>query len=265
MSTSKLRIGSVPYLNARVLIHGLDGQPESTLELHPPSILARKLAAGELDAALVSSIEYLRHPEYRAVPGLSISGLHEMWSIRLFHRVPVERIRTVALDRASETTNALLRILLKERWRLEPEYRAGEAGGRSGERGAAGDEDAFLLIGDRALAFDDPAWQALDLTRVWRELTGRPFVFALWQVRPGIDIGSLGARLRRCRDEGLRQAESIAACEAVRYGRPYEWTLRYLRDIVCYDFGAEERAGLRGFQSYLLAHGLLDRKRDDLD
>jgi chorismate dehydratase len=256
MSKPKLRIGSVPYLNVRVLIHGLDKEPDLTFELDLPSLLAKRLAAGDLDVALVSSIEYLRHPEYRAVPGLSVSGWHEMWSIRLFHRVPVERIRTVTLDPASETTNALLRILLKERWGLKPEYL--EKGGRGGS------PDAFLLIGDRALTFDDPAWQALDLMRVWRELTGLPFVFALWQVRPDVDIDSLGARLRRCRDEGLKQAVSIATREASRYGQSPDWTLRYIREIVHYDFGAEERAGLWRFQEYLINHGLLDRIRASL-
>jgi predicted solute-binding protein len=57
-----LRIGSVPYLNARVLVWGLDRDPKCRLEFHPPSELARRLAAGRLDAALVSSIELFRHP-----------------------------------------------------------------------------------------------------------------------------------------------------------------------------------------------------------
>jgi chorismate dehydratase len=269
-----LRIGSVPYLNARVLIHDLAAEQDVSLDLLPPSILARKLATGSLDAALVSSIEYFRHPEYRAIPGLSVSGRHEMWSIQLFHRVPLTAIRSVRLDTASETTNALVRILLKERWSIEPAYFKEEGTGIE-ERGASSEppqasslrpqaSDAFLLIGDPALTFSHPDWHALDLLSVWRELTGLPFVFALWLARPGIDIEALGARLRRCRDEGLKQAVLIAGREAPRHGLTLDRTLRYISEIVHYDLGEHERAALRRFQEYLLKHRLLDKARPDI-
>src|SRR5436853_166354 len=114
-----IRIGSVPYLNSKVLIQGLQAStPEYSFELGVPSLLVQKLRDGALDVALVSSIEYFRSSDYCILPDLSVTGLREMWSIQLFHRVPLKAARRVGLDPSSQTTNALLQIILYEKLQL---------------------------------------------------------------------------------------------------------------------------------------------------
>jgi len=49
-----LRIGCVKYLNARPLIYGWSG----AVDFDHPAALCRKLEHGDLDVALVSSLEY---------------------------------------------------------------------------------------------------------------------------------------------------------------------------------------------------------------
>ena len=56
----KLKIGSVPFLNAWPLVHGLAEQEDVALRLELPPALAPLLRTGEVDAALVPSIEYFR-------------------------------------------------------------------------------------------------------------------------------------------------------------------------------------------------------------
>jgi chorismate dehydratase len=256
-SAPVLRVGSVPYLNARALVYGLEQHAACRLEFHPPSRLARRLASGRLDVALVSSIESLRRPGYRIVPGLSISARKEMWSILLFHRVPLERMRRVALDPDSETTNALLRVVLKEGHGLAPRYVKLTAGEDPARRK---DLDGWLRIGDPALTARAPGCRKLDLAQAWWALTGKPFVFALWLVRDGVDLRGLDQWLREARDEGLRHAREIARAEGPRLSMSTARAQRYITQVVRYGFGAEEMAGLKRFQEGLWRLGLLKRR-----
>ena len=106
-----LRLGCVKYLNARPLIHGWAGD----VEFDHPSALCRRLAAGELDVALVSSFEYLRNPIYTIVDGVAIASDGPVFSVVLAHREPIEQLCEIAIDPASETSVNLLCCLLAAR------------------------------------------------------------------------------------------------------------------------------------------------------
>ena len=85
--------------------------------------------------------------------------------------------------------------------------------------------DAALLIGDPALlarenrAAVEAEVQApllwLDIANLWREVTGLPWVAAVWAVRPqalaeaGITTAQLVADLQGSRDAGLRHVEAL--------------------------------------------------------
>src|SRR5204862_1786791 len=103
--TPVIRIGSVPYLNSKVLTYGLQpGTERYTFETHVPSVLAKRLRNGQIDVALLSSIEFFRNPRYQIVPNISVSSHGEIWSVQLYHRVPLKVARRIGLDPASETT-----------------------------------------------------------------------------------------------------------------------------------------------------------------
>ncbi|MCX7827456.1 MAG: ABC transporter substrate-binding protein, partial [Verrucomicrobiae bacterium] len=88
------RIGCVPYLNAKPLIYGL----EKEVEFEHPSRLAARLAAGELDAALVPVVECFRQPGYVMADGVAIACEGAVKSVFLAHRQPLERVRQVVVD-----------------------------------------------------------------------------------------------------------------------------------------------------------------------
>ena len=72
MMVSPIRVGAVNYLNAKPLYYKLcELAPEVRLTMEVPSRLAEQLAAGELDVALIPSVEYLRGaaPWLRDHPG----------------------------------------------------------------------------------------------------------------------------------------------------------------------------------------------------
>ena len=116
-----LAIGAVSYLNSRPLTDSLERlAPDARVVFDLPSRLADELSAGRLDVALVPSIEYFRHPGWTIVSDACVSCEGPVRSVKLFGRVPVEQIATLALDEGSRASAALARIVLGERYGVEP-------------------------------------------------------------------------------------------------------------------------------------------------
>ncbi len=156
-----------------------------------PSRLADGLAAGELDVALIPSVEYLRGASrgYEILPGFAIAARGAVRSVKLFSRVPVETIARLALDEGSRTSQALVRVWLDAAHGVRPSSIESLPLGVPPLESTA---DAVLLIGDRAMKVPDSAFHTVvDLGEAWVALTGLPFVFALWVARPGVDLGDL--------------------------------------------------------------------------
>ncbi|MHC5544272.1 MqnA/MqnD/SBP family protein, partial [Singulisphaera rosea] len=108
--------------------------------------------------------------------------------------------------------------------------------------------DAELVIGDRAMTVPDEDFhEVVDLAEAWKALTGLPFVFALWVVRPGVDLGDLPESLERSRAEGLAHADEIASAHGPRLGLDVSTCYDYLTRVLSYDLGEPEIAGLRRF------------------
>src|SRR5436309_10912027 len=207
------RIGAVNYLNTKPLICDLEQlAPEAELVLDVPSRLADRLAAGELDVALIPVIEYFRAGgRYSVVPGVSIATRGPVLSVTLFSKKPWPEIRRVALDAGSRTSAALTQILLRKRYGVAPEV----APLAMDQHAEDVDADAVLLIGDRAMRACLPGFaHAYDLGQEWFEWTGLPFVYAVWAVRDGADLGGVEHVLAEAKRRGLQAAGRIAQAEA---------------------------------------------------
>lgn len=251
-----LRIGAVSYLNTKPLIAGLPRRlgDRGQLSVDLPSRLAQGLAAGDLDVALIPSVEYFRGLHYRVVSDAVIACRGPVWSVRLLSRVPVRRVRRLALDEGSRTSAALVRLLLWEMHGLRPELVALPIE----QSPESVDADAVLLIGDRAMHPERGIYQEIwDLGDRWCRWTELPFVFAMWVARPGVDIRGLAEILEASRDEGLANRELIAATESARHGLTKEDLHRYFVENLHFRMGPGERAGLDAFRLRLQTFGLI--------
>src|SRR5438876_10707748 len=145
---ARIRVGAVNYLNTKPLIYQLERlAPQAELILDLPSRLADGLRDGRFDVALIPSIEFFADPSYTIVSDACIACRGPVLSVKLFRRFPAELIRTLALDEGSRTSVALVRILLRERYGIEPRLEPLAIG----ESLADASADAVLLIGDRAI------------------------------------------------------------------------------------------------------------------
>lgn len=180
-----IRIGHFEYLNGYPLYYGLEkGEGWGCFELvhGVPTELNRLLLSGELDISPVSSIEYARHAdELLLFPKISISAEGAVDSILLISNRRMDKVGSVAITGHSATSVVLLKILLKQKFGVEPEFVPLEGDFEE----ALKVHDAVLLIGDRALkACYEGQWKwGYDLGAGWKDLTGLPMVFAVWAVR----------------------------------------------------------------------------------
>jgi len=232
-----LRIGTVPYGVGARLITGLEDRPGVDLVAEPPSRLITRLRNGELDAALLSSIEAFRRPGYSAVGGIGICSCGPVRSVRAF-RKPGVPIRRVGMDDSSETSNALLRILLS---RMRPEAQPVFERVAPTCEPAKLPHDVVMMIGDCGLAADPADREVIDLGEAWHTWTGLPFVFALWLMPPAAPVAEVTAELVEARCRGDQSSFDDGTGGAVYY-----------------DIGPAEIEGLQRFHAEAAALGLAE-------
>lgn len=267
----KIRIGSVPYLNAWPLVHGLAEREDVTLRLEVPSALAALLKNGEVDAAMAPSIEYFRlaaegtervrkhdtEPALRgyvALPVAAIGSRGAIGSVRLFGYTEPNRLRRVLLDPASRTSNALARLIVTRRLGSDPHFVLPEEIGPSPTRRP----DAELVMGDRALSAERPDSQwVLDMGEEWEHFTHRPFIYAMWIARADAPVERLTEILSEAKRQGMAAMDTLVQRAVELLGLPLNVARRYLTHQVRYDFGVKEQDGLRAFYRMAAEEGLV--------
>jgi chorismate dehydratase len=276
----RLRISAISYLNTAPLMwdfeHGDTGS-EFDISYTLPSACARALQAGSADIGIIPAAAYAQVPGLIALPGVAIASRQPVRSILLVSRVPVDQIRTVALDTSSMTSVVLTKILF-EKWL---------GGGRTFTSMAPDVEkmlaqhDAGLVIGDPALQIDCSRYLTLDLAEEWIRYTSKPFVFAFWTVRrdaleavlrgdsrPRLSASRSDAILhgqdlatifQQSRDNGLEPAslDQIAREWAPRLGIGEADVRSYLTENIYYHLDSPCLEGLQLFYRYAAEIGAL--------
>jgi chorismate dehydratase len=243
------RIGSVHYLNALPLTHGLGND----LVLLPPSKLAVEMHAGRLDAALLSITEALFHPEHEILDGVGILSRGPVYSVGLAHRQPLAAIREIHLDPASCTSVNLLRILL-DRCGCDPRFVPLD------DYASAPSLDNVLLIGNPAIDFrrthggngelpGTTGHQWLDLGELWQAQEQLPFTYAAWVLRKD----SPTALRRLLLDSAAQGLAALPTIVASRSEYDPDFRHAYLGGYIQYRMDAPARAGIRRFATHLAA------------
>ncbi|MEO6729920.1 MAG: menaquinone biosynthesis protein [Ferruginibacter sp.] len=175
----KIRVGAVNYLNTKPLIYGFEkGMMNEVVDLviDYPANIATKLINDEIDIGLIPVAMIPGLLEHHIVSDYCISCDGEVASVCLFSEVPLHEIKTILLDYQSRTSRALLKILIKEYWKITPEFIEGKVGYEKDITGTT----AGLVIGDRAFLQRLQSKFIYDIGLAWKQMTGLPFVFAAW-------------------------------------------------------------------------------------
>lgn len=253
------RIGISSYLNTQPLAYAFQKgivKPQFEIIYAKPHECAKLLKEKKLDVALIPSIEYGRgQDEYHILDTFCIGANNEVQSVCLFFKEDIETIETVALDSSSRTSVVLTKIILEEKYELEPNYIEMDPDLDK----MLAHADAALMIGDNALAASQRKMNYFDLAEEWKDLTGFPFVFA---ILAGYN-------------DSLSQEDIHILNQSVQYGLSHlaeiskDWQeshsefndkfyLDYLENNISFDFDEEKKKSLNIFFDYAFLRNDLD-------
>lgn len=275
---AKLRISIVEYLNTSPLVWGFTHGPlrgRYDLSFTVPSQCAESLRTGSSDVAIIPAIEYHRMDGVVALPEMAIAAKREVRSLLVVSKKPIEQARRIALDTSSRSTQALVKILCAEHWKISPEFAQCAPG-----PAMLANADAALIIGDPALRLaieidqmGAERWYRInshqlssheisvqppsewgrdrlyvyDVVSEWRHLTGLPCVLAIWVGRKEAIGPEVVADFLASKEYGVSRIREIAAEASGQLGLPAAALETYLRDNI--DFSLDDE-NLRGLDLY---------------
>jgi chorismate dehydratase len=233
-----------------------------------PSECADRLATGRADIGLVPIAALATTPGLQVLPGCTIASKGYVRSLLLVRRAnqPLYSIRSVAADTASRTTIAHARILFHQWGNPDVPFLP-----------MAADLDAMLEHADAAIVIGDPALLALeeranrvertgeelayhDLAAEWRDLTGLPYVSAVWAAAPQrsslIDERVIEDFIRS-RDHGMQNIDALVDEWSRQLPIPAETIQTYLTTNIHYILDEECIEGMRGFFRMAFEAGVL--------
>ncbi|MDE0107780.1 MAG: menaquinone biosynthesis protein [Bryobacterales bacterium] len=255
------------YLNTAPLAWGLAHGPQRglvELEFATPADCAEKLRCGDVDAALVPTIELARQPDLAVVPRGCIACDGAVRSILLVCKKQFDDVESIAIDQGSRTSVVLAQILALELHGTRPAVRP-HAPQLDQMLQAA---DAALIIGDPALRLDPKMleWRGqpvhvYDLGAEWKALTGLPMVFAVWAANPMDDPAPLVAALTGSAAYGLGRIEEIVLAESSRLGFEADFLRKYLTHDIRYELAAAEREAMDTYLRMATRQGLVKAPR----
>ncbi len=286
---AKLRVSVVEYLNTAPLVWGFTDGPLAgryDLNFTVPSLCAESVRRGSSDIGIIPAIEYQRMEGVVAFADMAIASKREVRSLLVVSKRPIDRVRTMALDTSSRSTAALVRLLAKHRWKIEPEF-----------FDAAPDPSAMLERADAALVIGDPALRVsvkmdalhaktpsagdpcctddpdaapvpgvrmlfvYDVVSEWRAWTGLPAVLAFWVARRDVATPEIAADFLASKLYGTSRIPEIARQASDQLQLPEEAIVSYLRDNINFDLDEENLASLDRYYRECAALGLIDRVR----
>ena len=284
----KLRVSIVEFLNTAPLVWGFTDGPlagKYDLSFTVPSKCAEALRGGDVDIAIIPSIEYQRMEGMVALPGMAIAAKREVRSLLVVAKKPLDMAKRIALDTSSRSTAALVRLLCAGYWKISPEFVDAAPDPSEMLKQA----DAALVIGDPALRIslkmevlagkvpageeccqgdpDDlpvPGFDSLyvyDVAHQWREMTGKPAVLAIWAGRRDVVTPEVIADFQASKQFGLARIREISEAASIKLDLPPRALERYLTENINFDLDADNLSGLRVYFEKAAAAGLISRAR----
>jgi chorismate dehydratase len=258
-ATGHQRIGAVSYLNTRPLLEGMDDQPQLEVTRAVPSDLREMLTGDQVDAALLPAIDLQRsNGDLTVLPAGCIGCAGSVLTVRIFSQVRPHKIETLWVDLDSHTSVALAQVI----WHYQFKRRLNIIPFSPGACDIAEDAQAVLMIGDKVVTQPPIGFDfQFDLGRLWFEMTGLPFVFAVWAANEGADHEELYQVLSAARRSGQGNLDEIARKYAPMHNWPQDIAQKYLGQCLNFDFTPAHREGMEEFFAMAADIGVIPQLR----
>ncbi|MCE1199006.1 MAG: menaquinone biosynthesis protein [Marinilabiliales bacterium] len=240
----KVKLSAIAYLNTKPFLYGITRSPlmeEIELSLDYPAACADKLKQGTAHLGIIPVAEIPEIEGANLVTDFCISSSGKVRTVVLVSEVPLDRIRRIVLDYQSRTSVRLVRILARDHWKIDPEWRQGGLHYLTEEIGG---ETAGVIIGDRVFEAEKQFPYVYDLGEAWKEMTGLDFVFAHWVANKKLDPGFV-ERFSAALQKGIDHIPDVIVEYRQLYpDYPFE---SYFRENIFYRMDESKRKGMELF------------------
>lgn len=242
---SRVKVVAVSYLNTVPFIYGIERVSplgRLSLSLAVPAACADILKKGEADIALIPAAEVLQIPNYKVITDYCIAAEGAVDTVALLSNSQLLQIERIYLDADSRTSVLLVKILAKEYWGIEPEWVDGiPLQIKEGE--------GVMAIGDKVFEMEKVFAKKWDLAHEWQQMTGLPFVFAVW-----VATTERGKEFEDELNEALKVGvENIAASIPAKYD--FQKAYNYLINNIKFNLDEPKRESLKIFWEKIITPG----------
>lgn len=241
-SMSAYKLAAISYLNSTPFVYGIKQSGlDASLSLHIPSHCADLLQDEQVDLALVPIAIIPKLKQHYIVSPFCIGSDGPVQTVCLFSNVPLNDIDEILLDYHSKTSVALLKVLCKHYWKIEPDFLETEFDFERKTKNTT----ASLIIGDRAYEYHQKFEYVYDLSQQWKSFTGLPFVFACWVSTQKLDakfICDFSSSLQL----GLNNLETSITVNESNFDTDID-RLDYLTNYIRYDLDEAKRKAMKLF------------------
>ena len=237
----KYKLSVVSYLNTIPFIYGLEQSglaKKLDISLDIPSACADKLLTNKVDIGLVPIVVLKQIQNAYIISDFCIGADGAVDTVCLFSDVPINEIESIFLDYQSKTSVELLKILLKEYWKVSPKLIEAKANYEQHIKG----KKAGLIIGDRGFQYQN---KFKYLSAIWKAHTGLPFVFACWIANKKIDEDFI-KEFNTALSFGLQNTQKAIDSTAAIYSHCKN-PADYLNNKISYQLDAEKKKGMELF------------------
>jgi len=235
-----IKVGASTFLNTAPLIYGLKSLKNVSLVRAAPSRLPLLLQRRKVDIAVIPSAALFLNDNLSMITKIGIASYGDVKSVvlRTFRRI--KEIKIVREDKSSVTSNILARILFKKYFQIDPLICTN------------GRFDAEVIIGDRSFIKDKDAYKDFDLSRVWKDITGLPFVFAVWAKRSDDENSELYKEfIENSLSIGMSRLQEISRDYSKRLGLSERFCLYYLKKNIHFKLEEEDFKAMKLLNSFM--------------
>lgn len=266
VAVRKTRIGVPNHFAVRPLLFGLTEEATAAVETvyGEPGLLALWLERGDVDAALIPSIEFLRGVGEYAIHGPALVARGRTTGLLLVSKEPLAEVGRIAVDEFSRTPLIALRAVLDKLYGVLPDLCVVKE--RPLDASAWRDDfDAALLTEDEGFARrpleSRPGETCYDVGAMWQSLYTCPLVVSLWAYNDEALGRTLEPLVVASRDRGVRSLRTIS--ESVARATPHDAELLHqcYSNAWGYDLGPAEEEGLRVLENVACGYQLLQIHR----
>ena len=256
-----LKLGIHDFLNASpILLLLKEKGPDLGFKIvtDSPAALADRLNLGDLDLAMIPSVEYFKSADnYRLVPNICIASRGQVRTVLLLAKKPISEITSIAADIRSRTSVALLKILFPFNDNLSIHPFPPDPKSMLAEHPAA------LIIGDPAFKLNKLSSDitVYDLSEEWFKQTGKPFVHAVLAVSEKVTLNKNQKNLFQiARVQGYRRIKEIVSNYKNLPDVENAVLEDYLENKIKYNLDDEGIDGLNHFINLCYQNGVISKK-----